>query len=410
MKRDFLRILVLAIGLLVGTVANVIVGQRNLQGDESEYLALADNLNRSGIFGANGYRAYRAPGYPFVLAQVRRTLGPGWIAGRILQIVPGALMLTGAFLLGRRLAGTAAGLVASGLLLVDSYWWLNQVVLLQENLFSVFLVVGFLLVVAGVDVKKPFVKGLAFTASGIVFGSACLVKATLIPLLGLVWLAPVFSVSGNRRRAAVMAVLFVLGAVVTILPWTFRNYRIFGRLVPISTNGGITFAASHSPATYETEKGTGIMWYVYNEPPYDSRLKGLTPEQAEIEKDRIAWEAGWSQIKKHGFKETTVLVGYKLARFWSPSTFFGASNVRLKLLKFFLIAGNVVVLTAFFLGLVLGAPYRGLVILVIAGAMATTVVFWGSIRFRYPLSPIICAYAAATIVSMIPVRKIFRRP
>ena len=146
-----LPVAVLLVSFLLGLGINWLWGPHLLSGDEPDYQRLADQFARTGAYGWPGFQAVRAPLYPVLLGLVYRGLGPDPWGGRILQSVLGALMVLCTFLIARRLAGPRAGLLASSFMVLDSYWWLNQVELMQENLLAVLLGVSFLLIWAAVE-------------------------------------------------------------------------------------------------------------------------------------------------------------------------------------------------------------------------------------------------------------------
>ena len=65
-------------------------------------------------------------------------------------------------------------------------------------------------------------------------------------------------------KRILLAALIILCAVITILPWTIRNYRILGIIVPVNTNGGWTFYLGNNPHTDKNltalEQGTATGW------------------------------------------------------------------------------------------------------------------------------------------------------
>ena len=62
-----------------------------------------------------------------------------------------------------------------------------------------------------------------------------------------------------------------MGAAAAVTPWTYRNYRLFGALVPVSTNGGISVWTSYNPASRGLGSGReGGYWAAVAE---DQRLR-----------------------------------------------------------------------------------------------------------------------------------------
>ena len=79
-------------------------------------------------------------------------------------------------------------------------------------------------------------------AAGALLALACLFKPT--PLL----LAPVLCATLWKRPDPRPAVVALLCVIAVLAPWTIRNWRHYGGLYPISTNGGTLLALANAPA------------------------------------------------------------------------------------------------------------------------------------------------------------------
>jgi hypothetical protein len=69
------------------------------------------------------------------------------------------------------------------------------------------------------------------------------------------------SLRGDWRSCLLPAAVFLLAALVVIVPWTLRNAVSLDRFVPISTGGGqVLFAGTYLPSDGDPEKvGTGVV-------------------------------------------------------------------------------------------------------------------------------------------------------
>jgi hypothetical protein len=88
-------------------------------------------------------------------------------------------------------------------------------------------------------------------AAGLLFGLAVLTRETVLyfaPLAAL-WLAY------GRRSARARAALFLAVVVLTVAPWTYRNWVVHGAFVPVSTAGGLNLYQGNArltrPEVYE---------------------------------------------------------------------------------------------------------------------------------------------------------------
>lgn len=74
--------------------------------------------------------------------------------------------------------------------------------------------------------------------AGICFGLATLTRELAVPVAGVACLWLVASARTAERRATVArCAVIVLILLVVVAPWTYRNFKLFGRIVPVSTVG-----------------------------------------------------------------------------------------------------------------------------------------------------------------------------
>jgi hypothetical protein len=205
-------------------------------GDTRYYVRLAQRLASSGEYAEGHLRAYRPPGYPAFLSGLL-ALGAD---SRAIQTVQNLLYVLAALILGvlaSRWHGWRAGVITTILALASPAWMLLPQRALSETLFVVLMGIGMLIALA--EPAPPPLR-LAVVA-GMTFGLAALVREMGLLLGGV--LAMVLGAwawrLGMRARGVALVVAVLLGAVVVILPWTVRNYRVFRQVVPISTNGPI---------------------------------------------------------------------------------------------------------------------------------------------------------------------------
>jgi len=88
--------------------------------------------------------------------------------------------------------------------------------------------------------------------AGLFLGAAALVRPIALVLPILFGTSIYLSGSLSREWAFAQLRLSVLSLVVmaaVVAPWTWRNLQLYGKAVPVSTNGGITFWMGNSPGT-----------------------------------------------------------------------------------------------------------------------------------------------------------------
>jgi len=143
-----------------------------------------------------------------------------------------------AMALARRIAGEGAARIAGFLVAV----WPNLVTqsgLPSKELLIVLLLPLALLIYTGNGRHRALLTGL-------VLGAAALVQPS-IQLFFLVLLCYEIARRASWRAAGLRIVLAIVGMAVVIAPWSIRNYRVFGKVVVISTNGGSTLYRANNP-------------------------------------------------------------------------------------------------------------------------------------------------------------------
>ena len=190
----------------------------------------------------------RPPGYPYFLACVYFLFGTSYLAPRLVQMGLGLINIVLMFLLGRRLFGRTAGLVAA--VFMAAYW----VFIYFEGLLTYPAVVVFLLLVlmhvlcrwAG----KPSI-GWAL-ASGVLLGAFGLFRPNglLYGAVVLLWMAWVLYRRGKMGRVAPSAIAVTAGVLIVLLPPTVRNYVVAKDFVFISSYGGLNlYVGNNAEAT-----------------------------------------------------------------------------------------------------------------------------------------------------------------
>ena len=175
---------------------------------------------------------FHPPLYPYFIG-VFSLLG-GLLAVKVAQAVLAALLVPAVASLGALVFDRRTGLVAAAfaafypeLVWFAAHFWV-------EALFTVLLWWGFeRLVAADARSSTPIAA-----VAGLVFGLSILARETalyFVPLAAL-WLATRAD-DGGRARAR--GAVFLLAAILTVAPWTLRNWIAYDAFVPVSTAGAL---------------------------------------------------------------------------------------------------------------------------------------------------------------------------
>jgi 4-amino-4-deoxy-L-arabinose transferase-like glycosyltransferase len=206
-------------------------------GDAAYYHGLANALadGRGFVDPATGAAsALHPPLFPLALTPASLLGLDSYNAHRVVVCLIGTATIVAVGLLGRRVAGDRAGLLAAAVAALSPVLISADSAVMSETLL------GLLVVLAALA---------AYGRSGVLLGALiglCVLTRgeaiVLLPLL-LPWREP-------KRAAAV-----VLACLVVLAPWMIRNATTFDKPVLLSTNDGGLVAGANCPSTY---RGHGI--------------------------------------------------------------------------------------------------------------------------------------------------------
>ncbi len=251
-------ILLLALITLAGIGLRLLVWRwrefQPLGGDEQEYFNAALILLREWRYQELLFM--RPPLYPLFLAASIVLVDSLVQHLRLVQVLVSTATIPLVHLLSREVAlalgrpstpAQRAGLAAALLAALSYTLSANATELLAETLFLFALTTSFWLLVRAGRHGAAWRAGVA----GMAVGLASLVRSMALPLLPLggLWL-----LVGRGGRAWRRAVAFALAGFLVILPWTFRNYLVYGGLILIDTTGAENLWLDNDPAGREAVK------------------------------------------------------------------------------------------------------------------------------------------------------------
>lgn len=249
------------LGLAVRLVYALAVAPEQIQpGDPQVYRDLANELAHG-----RGYQlsqtvdrpyptASHPPLYPLFLAAFTKLGLASFPVHRAVSCLLGATTVALVGLLGRRVAGAAAGLIAAGLAAIYPQLFVVDGTVIAESLYAPLIVSALLLAYRLMD--RPTVR--TAVALGGVIGLATLTRSEGIVLL-LVLAGPITwrLGPGRRRLIAVVAAVTALA----LSPWLVRNWVRFDRFPLLSSNGALTQAATNCSETYYDRRYIGFVFH-----------------------------------------------------------------------------------------------------------------------------------------------------
>jgi len=207
--------------------------------DGIRYLELAKLLRQGREYMLDGY-AFWPPGTPFIYAAFMRVTGQSAHVAVIVNLAFFVLAAVSVRSIVHRLGypPVYAGLSVAALAVWPELFLVGGMVSKESILL------GLLPCVVALLLSQ---SRIALLLSGLVAGLAVLTQPALMLLpifLGLGLL-----VRGLAAREIVIRLsMLLVGMVIVVSPWSYRNYRIFGEFVPVSTNAGFVLHAGNQKA------------------------------------------------------------------------------------------------------------------------------------------------------------------
>ena len=225
-KRLLWAIFLVALTLRLGAALHL--GERFYFIDETNYVDTVRALLAGNGFPAN---FTKEPGYPVLLTAIAAPLPKSILALRVGQSLVAAAGSLLVFVFVEGLFGFVPALIAVACYALDPLNVVAGALLYPEALASI-------LLVATLMATKEAVRGngLAWSAlSGLLLGLLAQTRGVglvLVPVLAT-WIALALRAVHLRRRAAHAAVLLIT-CLAALVPWTYRNYEVYGGFVLIS--------------------------------------------------------------------------------------------------------------------------------------------------------------------------------
>lgn len=301
--------------------------------DAQGYAAIAANLERGEGFilgpSATQPASNYSPGLPLLVGGVYKLSGGVHErSARLLLALLGSLAVLFAYLIGRRLSGPPAGLLAAAVVAIYPALLEYQGMLMSEPLAATLLSGAVLSILWAADANHPRVRWLV---PGLIFGALALTRPEYLAISLLVAVV-VFARRGQDgwRECLPQALILLLGLVVVVAPWTVRNAIVLDRFVPVSTGGGqVLFAGSYMPSGGDPERvGEEVLERhpgLQRLLPVDARLEQILSALAaqrypsmgtDAALARMGRERLWNDISEQPL-DYAGFVAAKIGRIWS---------------------------------------------------------------------------------------------
>jgi hypothetical protein len=359
--------------------------------------------------------AWMAPVYPIILAAIFRSFGIFSPESALVvlgaQAVVSALSCVLLFILATQFFDRSVSRMSAVLLTFYPASIHFAVLKIWATTFSTTLLI--LLVVLFIrNSRTP--SALSSGSIGACCGLAALLDPVLMSVCAalVVWMICVWA---RHHRGGVTSLTLLLAfAVLTITPWTLRNYFLFDRLVPIKSNFGHELLIGNHPTSNGLlpEEMSGIERSVrgYTSPlpdiPMSSDEIAAYDEMNEAETNRQYLMRGLENVA-HDPTGFLIRSLHRFIRFWTL--------VRLPgdLLEGFSHVVYFMVLVSAIHGIRVALKRRcsGLPLLIVLAVypIAYYVTVVGLYRYRFPVEPFLIVFSAVALTDLMPCLRVVRR-
>jgi 4-amino-4-deoxy-L-arabinose transferase-like glycosyltransferase len=419
MKKNTSILIVIVLGavmlrVLVALYLGDIVDAPPLLQDQRSYHALGERLITGHEFSFDrGWYPFTPPDTPTAhwsflyslgVASVYAVFGAHPLAARLVQAVLGGILLPLlAYLFSRRLFQSfparqqtasveTTALITAAVTAIYPYFILYSATIMTETSFMIVLLWSLYLAM-GLAQRPTWTGGLFF---GLSLGIATLIRQSILPwaLVLSLWLLWSALRKGSSRRMLGVLVLSALMVALAILPFTIRNYRMYGQFLLLNSNAGYAmYSAQHPLHGTEFHEFIGI--------PIPEELKGLN--EAQMDRELMQLGIGFVLAEPGRYLQLSLSRIIDFIEFWpTPDTSLLHNVGRVGSLG--------VMLPFIIIGLVLAVKQSGpkaqgswlafsasplaMVLLFAAVYTVQHVLTWAMPRYRLPVDAVLLSFAA----------------
>lgn len=398
------ELLLLALALVVGLglrVAYVLLTQGfALTGDQPEYHA-EGQLIAEGMwfytalpYGELHAGMWKAPGYPAFLGVVYMLVGPSVTGALLVQALIGPVVIAMVWLLARRLFDARVALVAAALAAVYPHMWQWELRLYPEGFALPLALLVMLLVLE----RTPSSRRAA--AVGVVMGVGLLVRPTQFFLFALIAVA--WTLASGPRRGLILTAVSVACAALTVAPWTVRNYVVADDFIPISMQDSAAYGTFNDQARDDPRFPWAWRAFTLRERDLFDPARPLPDGEL---RERLQGRA-LAYVVQNPLSVPKAFFWNGLSRTWDvrrPSNALVETDYdgRTRWVAAVGLAGYWLLLVVALVALRRMRKRRALVLPLLAGALAMSVVFTTAAvtRYRLPYEPLIVCLASTVLVT-----------
>ena len=379
----------------------ILLIQNEQVSDFQEYHDFAKHIAAGDGYIRNGQpTAWFPVGYPMFLSILYRLFGVHATVGQLANIIISLLIVLSTYCIANRLFSSSVARLSSLILAIWPNFSAYTGLLCSDLLFTAFLIAMLAVLIC---MKQD--KSLPFILIGLIFALATLTRTGIALFIIPVMLYLFFNRENNSiHKFSLRLAILIIASLIIFAPWWIRNYQVFDRFIPLSTNGGFNFWLGNVQLAQSNDPGAMDM--IWPDTEYDMSSYG--------------YKIVWDKIKQNPLKfiyqipiKTINLFildisGWRwLQKGSDPKGFPFLIAIALSQLYYMLM----IVCTGigiFFTGKHFSKYFRMghyLMAVTLCYWVGIHCIFFGKDRYHLPLVPLIAIYAAYGIISILEINK-----
>jgi 4-amino-4-deoxy-L-arabinose transferase-like glycosyltransferase len=188
-------------------------------------------------------------GYPAFLAVLFRLTGPSTLIAKLANVVLSVSCVYFTYLLALRTFDRATAVFSALFMALLPGVIVYNSLVCSDILFVTLTTLTMVLTLCHID---QHTRGTVIALlTGLANGAMALTRSIGLALLPLwVWVRWVVVSRHSRMSSARWVVAITVGTSLVVMPWMFRNYLHFHKIIPVSINGGANFWIGNNPQAY----------------------------------------------------------------------------------------------------------------------------------------------------------------
>lgn len=364
----------------------VVVGPNSFPGniDSIEHHIIAQNIIQGKGYSMYGNpTAYRAPFLTYLMAALYFIFGEHFVIVRLSIIVMSIILIWAIYHLSKLIFNSKVGLWAAFLAAIYPHLIFYNARIFTETPFTLFSLLAMVFFVKFFKTKKVYL----LLPVGFFIALAILTRPVgfmlLLFLLLYLSLRPLSLV--NFRNILILTVVVA----VFLMPWIVRNYLVFQRFIPVTSQGGVVLWVSNNHYIAHHPYYHGL-YCLYQQLPGAINL--VTPD--EISRSQYAYKYCWNFLKEYP-EDIPRLIWSKTFKFWDKKFFTASSRYWIYENFYFIILILSVVGSYLTIRL---RNYKAIYLwMIILANFIPALIFWAGARVRLPLEPVLIIFCALTL-------------